>query len=557
MTSAPVTSAPVPEISTAERESRRITVIALIIVLLLGALDQTIVSTAMPRIVAQLKGLAIYSWVTTVYLLSSTVMVPIWGKLGDLYGRKKVLIWGVSIFIVGSALCGMSGEIAQLPLLGGGMTQLIVFRGLQGIGGGALFTSAFAVIADLFPPRERGKMSGYFGGVFALASIVGPLIGGFFTEHGTVHLGGWTIAGWRWVFYVNLPLSALALFMIIARTPGLKAGRGGKIDILGAALVVTAFVPLLLALTWGGHLYAWSSPQVLGLLLVTAVSLVAFYMVERRVAEPILPLDLFGNKVFSLTNAAAFVISMAFFGAITFLPLYLQLGIGVSATQSGMIMLPMMFGLILSSTISGRLVTTLGRYKPMMLFGAVMMMIGILLMTQLGPETRPWWGVAPRVFILGIGLGPAQGLFALAAQNAVPPARIGVATSSSQFFRQIGSTVGVAVFGAVMTHALAAESAKLGGGGGALSLDQLQKIALAQTQSGLGARSMAVDPLLRTAFSRAIVDLFWAAGAIAVLGLIAIVLIPELPLRSHHHVEPVAEPGEQFEREEEEVAAGA
>ena len=545
-----------PGLSDAERESRRITVIALIIVLLLGALDQTVVSTAMPRIVAQLRGLEIYSWVTTVYLLSSTVMVPIWGKLGDLYGRKAVLIWGVLIFIFGSALCGLSGEFGDLPLLGGGMTQLIVFRGLQGIGGGALFTSAFAVIADLYPPRERGKMSGYFGSVFAVASIVGPLIGGFFTEHGTVTLGGWTLAGWRWVFYVNLPLSALALFMIMAKTPGLKAGRGGKIDFAGAILVVTAFVPLLLALTWGGHLYAWASPQVLGLLAVTAISLALFVWVERTVVEPILPLDLFGNRVFTLTNAASFVISMAFFGAITFLPLYLQLGLGVSATQSGMIMLPMMFGLILSSTISGRLVTQIGRYKPMMLFGAVMMIVGILLMTQLGPDTRPW-AVGLRMFVLGIGLGPAQGLFALAAQNAVPPTRIGVATSSSQFFRQIGSTVGVAVFGAVMTHALATESAKLGGAGGALSLDQLQKIALAQTQHGLGAVHMAVDPALRTAFSRAIVDLFWVGGAIALLGLIAIIMIPELPLRSHHHPEPVAEPGEQFEREEEEVAAEA
>jgi EmrB/QacA subfamily drug resistance transporter len=537
-----MTNAQAPGMSEAERESRRITVIALVIVLLLGALDQTVVSTAMPRIVAQLKGLDLYAWVTTVYLLSSTVMVPIWGKLGDLYGRKLVLIWGVSIFILGSALCGMSTS----------MVQLIVFRGLQGIGGGALFTSAFGVIADLYPPRERGKMSGYFGGVFALASIIGPLIGGFFTEHGTVHLGGLTIAGWRWVFYVNLPLSALALFMIITRTPGLKAGRGGRVDVLGAVLVVTTFVPLLLALTWGGHLYAWSSPQILGLLALAAASLAAFVVAERSAREPILPLDLFGNRVFSLTNVAAFAISMAFFGAITFLPLYLQLGLGVSATQSGMVMLPMMFGLILSSTIAGRMVTKLGRYKPMMLFGSVMMMIGIFLMTQLGPETLPWSGVAPRVFILGIGLGPAQGLFALAAQNAVPPQRIGVATSSSQFFRQIGSTVGVALFGAVMTHALAAESARVGG---AFSLDQLQKIALAQTQHGLGAARVAVDPLLKTAFSRAIVDLFWVGGAIAVLGFIAIVLIPELPLRSHHHPEPVAEPGEEFLDEGEAEAA--
>ncbi len=524
-------------------EGRRITVIALIIVLLLGALDQTIVSTAMPRIVAELRGLEIYAWVTTVYLLSSTVMVPIWGKLGDLYGRKIVLMWGVGIFILGSTLCGMAGEFGPLPVLGGGMTQLIVFRGLQGVGGGALFTSAFAVIAELYPPRERGKMSGYFGSVFALASVIGPLIGGFFTEHGTMHLGGWTIAGWRWVFYVNLPVAALALFMIATKTPGLKAGRGGTVDYLGALLVVTAFVPLLLALSWGGHAYAWTSPRVVGLLAMTVASLLLFVLVERRVAEPILPLDLFKNRVFSLANAASFIISMAFFGAITFLPLYLQLGQGVSATRSGLAMLPLMFGLILSSTISGRLVSTIGRYKPMMIFGSVAMLVGIGLMTQLGPDTTVT-GVAWRVFILGVGLGPAQGLFAMAVQNAVPMSRLGVATSSSQFFRQIGSTVGVAVFGAVMTHALATEGARGGGKAGPITLDQLQAIALAQTQHGLGAGRVVVDPALRSAFSAAIVDLFWVAGAIGVLGMIAILMIPELPLRRHMHVEPVAEPGE-------------
>jgi len=319
--------------------------------------------------------------------------------------------------------------------------------------------------------------------------------------------------------------------------------------------VVTAFVPLLLALSWGGHHYPWVSPQVLGMFAVTLISLALFALVELKVTEPILPLDLFGNRVFTYTNAASFVISMAFFGAITFLPLYLQLGIGVSATQSGFVMLPMMFGLILSSTIAGRMVTKFGRYKPMMLFGSVMMLVGIGLMTTLGPETPPS-GVAVRVFVLGVGLGPAQGLFALAVQNAVPPDRIGVVTSSSQFFRQIGSTVGVAVFGAVMTHVLALEAAKLGGGGGKISLDGLQKIALAQTEHGLGASHVAVDPLLKTAFSRAIVDLFWVGGGVAVLGLLAILMVPELPLRSRHHPEPVAEPGEEYLKEEE-ASAGA
>jgi len=336
--------------------------------------------------------------------------------------------------------------------------------------------------------------------------------------------------------------------MIITRTPGLKAGRGGKIDFLGATLVVTAFVPLLLALSWGGHQYAWESVQILGLLAVTAASLLAFVFVELKAPEPILPLDLFRNRVFTFANSASFVINMAFFGAITFLPLYLQLGLGVSATTSGMALLPLMFGLILSSATSGRLATKLGRYKPMMLFGGVMMLVGLFLMTGLGPQTSVS-GVAWRVFVLGVGLGPAQGLFAVAVQNAAPMARLGVVTSASQFFRQIGSTVGVAIFGAVMTHALAAESAKVSGTGARLSLDSLQSMALSAAERGLGSRHVAIDPALKLAFSAAIVDLFWVGLGVAVLGFISILLIPDLQLRSHHHPEPVAEPGEEFLRE--------
>src|SRR5271154_6908570 len=238
------------------------------IVFLLSALDQTIVSTAMPVIISQLHGLELYAWVTTAYLLSSTVMVPVWGKLGDLYGRKPVLLAGIGLFLLGSWLAGLAGEFGTLPLLGGGMTQLIVFRAIQGIGGGALFTTAFAIIADLFPPRERGKFAGLFGSVFGLASAIGPLIGGYFTDHGTVTIAGHVVAGWRWVFYLNLPVGLVALFMVIARMPTLSHASKGKVDYLGALLIVTACVPLLLALTWGGQQYAWFSPAVLGLFAV-------------------------------------------------------------------------------------------------------------------------------------------------------------------------------------------------------------------------------------------------------------------------------------------------
>jgi EmrB/QacA subfamily drug resistance transporter len=514
----------------ATAQERRVTVAALLIVLMLGALDQTVVSTAMPRIIASLKGLDLYSWVTTVYLLSSTVMVPIWGKLGDQWGRKPVLIAGVLIFVLGSWLCGVSGAFGSL--FGGGMIQLIAFRGLQGIGGGALFTSAFAVIADLYPPRERGKLSGLFGAVFGLASIIGPLLGGFLTDHGTMRLGATVIEGWRWVFYVNLPISAAALFMIITKMPALRRGQGGRIDVLGAVLVVAAFVPLLLALSWGGAVYAWDSPRVLGLFAVTAVSLVLFVLVERSAPEPILPLSLFRNRVFTFSNAAAFIVNMAFMGVVTFLPLYLQLGLGVPATQSGIVLLPMMLGLVFAAGLAGRLVTRTGRYKPFMLAGGGLLLVSIFLMTRLGPNTSVI-DIAWRVFLLGLSLGPAQSLFSVAVQNAVPMDRIGVATSSAQFFRQIGATVGTAVFGAILIQALAR------GGAGGFTLNQLQKMALS------GAAGHAVAPATRAAFTHGMVSVFWCGVAIAVLGLLAILLIPELPMRGRAAPpEPVAEPGE-------------
>ncbi len=529
-------------------QERRVTLIALLIVLLLSALDQNVVGAAMPRIVAQLKGLNLVSWTTTIYLLTSTVTVPIWGKLGDLHGRKLILLTGTLVFLAGSWLCGLSGEFGDLPLLGGGMTQLIIFRGLQGIGGGALFTSAFAVMADLYPPRERGKLSGYFGGMFGLASILGPVIGGGLTQYGTVHWLGVTIEGWRWCFYANLPLGALALFMIMAKTPALRAGRGGKIDYLGAALILAAFVPLLLALSWGGHDYAWDSPMILGLFAGSAVALVLFLIVEAIFPEPILPLVLFKTPVFTFANTAAFIINMAFMGVVVFVPLYLQLGLGVPATNSGLAMLPLLVGLIGSAILSGRLMTKTGRYKPIMIGGAAIIALAIFLLTRIDSHTN-LIGIVWRMLILGVGLGPAQGLFSVAVQNAVPMDKIGVATSSSQFFRQVGATVGAAVFGSILTQSLATQMAKAPGHAGVrMTLDQLQKLVAANNGGAGPAKAIVVDPVVRIAFSAAMVDVFYVGLGIAVLGLIAVLFIPELPLRTmapgQQKAEPVAEPGE-------------
>ena len=499
---------------------RRLTLGALMIVFLLSALDQTVVSTAMPRIIAELNGLALYAWVTTAYLLTSTVMVPIWGKLGDIYGRKPVLLAGIGIFLAGSWLSGLSGEFGSILGMGG-MVQLIVFRALQGIGGGALFTTAFAIIADLYPPRERGKFAGIFGSVFGLASVLGPLIGGYFTDHGTVHVAGHLVAGWRWVFYVNLPLSLLSLFMILVKMPALEHRRFGSVDYLGAALLVTAFVPLLLALSLGGHSFAWSSPRSLALFVGSAVALVLFILAERRASNPILPLALFRNRVFTTANLAGFLISMAFLGVVTFLPLYMQLGLGVSATTSGLAILPLMAGLIVSSTVAGQLVSRMGRYKPFMIAGAVLLMIGVWLLSRVTAHTTlP--DLCWRMAIVGLGLGPGQSLFGLASQNAVEPRDIGVATSSNQFFRQIGSTIGVALFGALLTHRLAV----LGQGA---DLGALQGMALKATATGGGHHA---DPALAVALTHAITGVFGAGLVVIGAGLLVILTIPEVPLRS-------------------------
>jgi EmrB/QacA subfamily drug resistance transporter len=316
-------------------KDKRTTLIALLIVFLLAALDMTILSTAMPRIVAELEGLELYAWVTTSYMLASTVLVPIYGKLGDLCGRKLILVIGISIFLLGSMLCGISGEFGDLPLLGDGMQQLIIFRAVKGVGGAALFTSAIGIIADIYPPLQRAKFMGLFGAIFGIASIVGPALGGFLTDYATVTMFGHEIAGWRWVFYANVPLGIVALLMIAYKTPRLNHGSKGVIDFAGAFLILVVFIPFLLALTWGGNRYPWSSPILLGMFAVSAVALVIFVLVERRTPDAIMPMSLFKSRVFVITNLTSFVIGMAFLGVVMFMPLFMQVVLGVNATNSG------------------------------------------------------------------------------------------------------------------------------------------------------------------------------------------------------------------------------
>ncbi|MCE7797140.1 MFS transporter [Sphingobium sufflavum] len=503
---------------------RRYTIIGILIVFLLSALDQTIVSTAMPRIAADLNGLELYSWVTSAYLLTSTVMVPIWGKLCDLIGRKPVLLASILFFVAGSWLSGLSGEFGDLPLLGNGMTQLVIFRAVQGIGGGGLFTTAFTIIADIYPPDQRARIGGMLGAVFGLASAIGPLIGGYFTDHGTVIWLGYVIAGWRWVFYVNLPLSLLSLFIILFRMPRIGHRAEGRLDIPGALLIVAAVVPMLLALTWGGQKYAWDSAVILGLGAGSAAALIAYVVAERYAADPIVPVSLFRNPVFSTANLAAFLVSMSFMSAIAFLPLFMQLAQGITATASGLLTLPLMAGLMISAIASGPIVARTGAYKTTLVVSLLIMGWGLWLLSRMAPDTSQA-DLAWRMLVLGVGLGPAQSLFGLIVQNATPAAQRGVVTSASQFFRQIGSTMGVAIFGTILTGYLNSGLSRVMPG---MDFNKLHGMG-----EGAGHATGTLPAALREPIATALTNTFALGIVVVVAALVVTLFIPVVILDEH------------------------
>jgi EmrB/QacA subfamily drug resistance transporter len=414
--------------------------IALMLGMFLAALDQSIVSTALPTIVGDLGGLNHLSWVVTAYLLASTLSTPIYGKLGDMYGRKPVFLVAILIFLAGSMLAGLSES----------MGELIGFRALQGIGAGGLMVGAQAIIADIVPPRERGRYMGLIGSVFAVAFVAGPLIGGFLVDN----------LSWRWVFYVNVPIGALAVVIVITRLHLHTPHTRHRIDYLGAALLSGGVGALILLATWGGTEYAWGSNEIVGLGIVGVALLAVFVWWERRATEPILPLQLFGSRIFSVANAMGFTIGMAMFGAIIFIPLFLQVVYGASATGAGLRMVALMLGLLSASILSGRAITRIGRYRPFPIAGTAVLVVGMFLLSLLGVDTPPWVASAYMV-VVGVGLGLVMQVLVLVVQNDSRPEEIGVATASATFFRGVGGAFGVALFGTIFASRLSDQLAGL------------------------------------------------------------------------------------------------
>lgn len=496
------------------RPNIRVILFSLMTTMMLGMLDNMIVTTALPRIIGEFGALDHFTWVVTAYVLGTTVSTPIWGKLGDLYGRKAIFLMAVGIFLLASALCGMSGS----ELLGGpdnGMMQLIAFRALQGLGGGGLMVGVMAIIGDLVPPRERGRYQGMMAGIMATAMVAGPLIGGFITDH----------LSWRWAFYVNLPLGGVALVLLIGTLHLPKYRTEHRIDWLGAALLSVGITAIVLITTWGGHEYDWSSPQILGLAALAMVSMAVFIFVENRAPEPILPLRLFANRNFALISVIGFLLGFAMFGSMNFLPLFQQTVQGASATNSGLLLLPMMFGTLVVSLVVGRTITKTGRYRAFPIIGGIVTTAGMALLTQLDVGTTKT-ETSIYMLVLGAGMGFLMQTTMLIAQNSVEQKDLGAASGAATFFRSIGGSFGIALFGAIFTNRLSSStaSAMLGGGGesgAGLDLAKLKVLPAVQR--------LALFDVLAEAISGVFVWAIFFAVAVPVFAW----FIKEIPLRGY------------------------
>jgi EmrB/QacA subfamily drug resistance transporter len=496
----------------ADRKSVRAVFGALLLVLLLASLDQTIVSTALPTIVGEFGGLNHLSWIVTAYLLATTVVTPLYGKLGDLFGRKIVLQSAIVLFLIGSALCGLSRS----------MGELIAFRALQGIGGGGLMVTTMAAVGDIIAPRDRGRYQGIFGAVFGLSTVLGPLAGGFFVEH----------LSWRWIFYVNLPLGVVAVAVIGWTFAAPGAGRRPAIDVLGAALLAVTLIALVLFTSLGGHTFPWFSPESIGMIGLAAAALAGFVVAEQRAAEPILPLRLFANRVFAVSCSVGLIVGLAMFGSVTYMPVYLQVVKGVSPTAAGLQLTPMMAGVLTASIVSGQIISRIGRYRFFPIAGTAVMTGGLALLSTLGSGSSAW-AASGYMVVLGVGLGMVMQVLVLAAQNAVDYRDLGVATSGTTLFRSIGGSVGVSLFGAIFSATLSAELAG--------TIPAAANLGTAVDPAAIQALPAAVRTAYLDAFTAALHPVFLAAAAVAALGFVLSWFLAEVPLRGPARDETIGE----------------
>jgi EmrB/QacA subfamily drug resistance transporter len=500
-----------------------------------AAMDQTVVSTSLPRIVASLGGLGLFPWVFTSFMVTSTTVVPIVGKLTDLFGRKPFYIAGVAILLLGSALAGSSQS----------MEQLIAFRIVQGLGAGMIFGIAFAIVGDVFPPAERGKWTGLVSGVFASASVIGPLIGGTLTDH----------VNWRWVFYINLPLGSVALLVLFFGMPALRPVTRPMLDHRGIVLLVATVVPALLAFSWAGSRYDWASPQIIGMFTWAAAALAVFAYAEMRTEEPLLPMRLFRNRIFAVSAVVTFLTGIAMFGGLSYIPLFVQGVIGSSATNSGLVTMPMMIAMAISSGITGQIMSRLGRYRILGVTGLTVMTAGMFLLAQMDVNATNF--IARRnMVIMGIGLGMSLPLFMLAVQNAVPHRVMGISTSTMQFLRSVGGTMGVAVMGSLINGTLATELVantprQVSENAPPTLLDQLHDPQFLLSPEQLGAVRDAFQQLgpggaglfelsisaVRTSLATAISDAFLVAMFVTLASVFVGAFLKEVPLRRAYDFE--------------------
>ena len=497
----PIMAAPAP------LEHRQVLVVfsGLLLAMLLAALDSTIVSTALPTIVGELGGLEHLAWVVTAYLLAQTVVTPVYGKLGDLYGRKIVLQVGIVIFLIGSVLCGMSRN----------MTQLIVFRAIQGLGGGGLNVTTQAIVGDIVPPRERGRYQGFFGAMFGLASIVGPLLGGFFTTH----------IGWRWIFYINIPLGIIALLVLAATLPAQSIRRSHAIDYAGAALLAIVLASITVVADLGGMTFPWSSPFIIGMMVSAAVALALFLVVEQRAAEPVLPPRLFRQRTFTIGTLVGLIVGFALFGSVTYMPIFLQVVRGASPTTSGLQMVPMMLGMLVSSIVSGQVISRTGRYRRFPIAGTAVMTVGLFLLSRLRADSSAAQA-SGLMMVLGLGMGMVMQVLVIAVQNAVDYRDLGVATSGTTLFRLIGGSVGTAILGAIFASRLTTNLARLAPDGvpGGTGVANTSAAALERLSPGMRAA-------YSQAFASSLDTVFLVAALVCATGFVLALFLPERPLR--------------------------